>query len=228
MTPEETAENSKSSEIAKKYGINLKKLEDEQEKLAKELVIKDSVDFSMPERIGAIANAFFQNKIISACVVVSPEMEILEQEYFQDKMKFPYIPGFRAYRELPTMIEAFNKLEEKPDVIFISGHGTAHPRLGIASHFSISTGIPTIGIADSLLAGEVRKEYIVLNGKKVGKVLQSKQGSRPLYVSPGDLISIETAYELAKKFVKLPHKLPEPMHLANKYAKDIRKELFGG
>ena len=228
MTPEETAENSKSSEIAKKYGINLKKLEDEQEKLAKELVIKDSVDFSMPERIGAIANAFFQNKIISACVVVSPEMEILEQEYFQDKMKFPYIPGFRAYRELPTMIEAFNKLEEKPDVIFISGHGTAHPRLGIASHFSISTGIPTIGIADSLLAGEVRKEYIVLNGKKVGKVLQSKQGSRPLYVSPGDLINIETAYELAKKFVKLPHKLPEPMHLANKYAKDIRKELFGG
>ena len=138
MTPEETAENSKSSEIAKKYGINLKKLEDEQEKLAKELVIKDSIDFSAAERVGAIANAFFQNKIISACIVVSPEMEVLEQEYFQDKMKFPYIPGFRAYRELPTMIEAFNKLEEKPDVFFISGHGIAHPRLGIASHFSIS------------------------------------------------------------------------------------------
>jgi len=228
MTPEETAENSKSSEIAKKYGINLKKLEDEQEKLAKELVIKDSIDFSAAERVGAIANAFFQNKIISACIVVSPEMEVLEQEYFQDKMKFPYIPGFRAYRELPTMIEAFNKLEEKPDVFFISGHGIAHPRLGIASHFSISTGIPTIGIADSLLVGEVKKEDIVLNGKKVGKVLQSKQGSRPLYVSPGNLISIETAYELTKKFIKLPHKLPEPLHLANKYSKDIRKELFGG
>jgi len=218
MTPEE---------LAKKYGIDLKKLEQEQEKLAKQLEIKDSIDFSSAERIGAIANAFFQNKIISACVVLSPEMETLEQEYFQDKIKFPYIPGFRAYRELPTMIEAFNKLEEKPDVIFISGHGIAHLRLGIASHFSISTGIPTIGIADSLLAGEVKKEDIVLNGKKVGKVLQSKQGSRPLYVSPGNLISIETAYELAKKFIKLPHKLPEPLHIANKYAKDIREEVFG-
>src|SRR3989338_838217 len=225
---EETDENSKSSEIAKKYGINLKKLEDEQEKLAKELVIKDSIDFSAAERIGAIANAFFQNKIISACIVVSPEMETLEQEYFQDKMKFPYIPGFRAYREIPTMIEAVNKLEEKPDVLFISGHGIADLRLGIASHFSISTGIPTIGIADSLLAGEVKKEYIVLNGKKVGKILQVKPGSRPLYVSPGDLISIETACELAKKLIKLPHKLPEPLHLANKYSKDIRKEVFGG
>lgn len=232
---EETSESaeldtqkSKISELIKKYGINLKKLEDEQEKLAKELVIKDAVDFSMPERIGAIANAFFQNKIISACIVVSPEMETLEQEYFQDKMRFPYIPGFRAYRELPTMVEAFNKLEEKPDVIFISGHGIAHPRLGIASHFSISTGIPTIGIADSLLVGEVKKDYIVLNGKRVGKVLQSKQGSRPLYVSPGNLISIETAYELAKKFIMLPHKLPEPLHKANKYSKDIRKEVFGG
>jgi len=224
---EEKVENAKSSEIAEKYGINLKKLEQEQEKLARQLAIKDSINFSTAERIGAIDNSFFQNKIISACIVLSPEMEILEQEYFQDKMKFPYIPGFRAYRELPTIIEAFNKLEEKPDFVFIRGHGIAHPRLGIASHFSISTGVPAIGIADSLLVGEVKKEDIVLNGKKVGKVLQGKPGSRPLYVSPGDLISVETAYEMAKKFIVLPHKLPEPLHLAHKYAKDIRKELFG-
>lgn len=227
MEEEKKVENSKSSEIAEKYGINLKKLEQEQEKLANQLVIKDSVDFSTAERIGAIDNSFFQNKIISACVVLSPEMEILEQEYFQDKMKFPYIPGFRAYRELPTIIEAFNKLEEKPDFIFIRGHGISHPRLGIASHFSISTGVPAIGIADSLLAGEVKGENILLKGKKVGKVLQGKLGSRPLYISPGDLISVETAYELAEKFIKLPHKLPEPLHIAHKYAKEIRKELFG-
>ena len=214
-------------ELAKKYNLDLKKLEQEQEKLAKQLEIKDSVDFSNMEKIGAIDNAFHENMIISACIVVSPEMETLEQEYFSDKMKFPYITGFRAYRELPAMIEAFNKLEEKPDVVFISGHGISHPRLGMASHFSLSVGIPTIGVASSLLAGDVKKGDIVLNGKKVGKVLQEKPGSNPLYISPGNKISIETAYELAKKFIKLPHKLPEPLHIAHKYSKEIREELFG-
>ena len=215
------------SEIAKRYGIDLKKLEKEQEKLAKQLSLKDSIDFSVADKFAAIDNSFFQNNIISACIVVSPEMETLEQEYFSDKMKFPYISGFRAYRELPAMIEAFNKLEEKPDVVFIQGHGILHPRLGVASHFSISTGVPSIGIANTLLVGEIKGEDIMLNGKKVGKVLISKQGSNPMYISPGNLISIETAYKLAKKFINPPHKLPEPLHKAHKYSKEIREELFG-
>ena len=214
-------------EIAKKYGLNLKKLEREQEKLAKELKIEDSIDFSVADKIAAIDNAFFQNKIVSACVVVNKDMEILEQEYFSDKMKFPYIAGFRAYRELPSMIQAFNKLEEKPDVIFVPGHGLIHPRLGLASHFSISVGVPTIGVANSLLVGSVKGKNIVIGKKKVGKILQSKPGSKPMYISPGNLISIDTALELAKNFVKSPHKLPEPLHLAHKYAKEIRKEVFG-
>jgi len=214
-------------ELAKKYGFDLKKLEKEQEKLAKQLEIKDSIDFSLTERIGAIDNCFFKNKIISACVVVSQEMEILEQEYFSDKLRFPYIPGFRAYRELPTMVQAFSKLEKKPDVVFILGHGILHPRLGIASHFSLSTQVPSIGVANSLLVGEVDKEDVILKGKKIGKILISKEGSRPMYISPGNLISVKTAYELAKKSIRLPHRLPEPLHLAHRYGKKVKKELFG-
>jgi len=217
----------KPEEIAKKYNIDLKKLEKEQEKLAKGLDIKDSIDFSMADKISGIDNSFFENQIISGCVVLGNDLEVLEQEYFSDKLKFPYIPGFKAYRELPTMIEAVNKLEDKPDVIFINGHGIAHPRLGMASHFSLLTGIPSIGIANNLLVGEIKGEDIILNGKKVGKVLSSKEGSKPMFVSPGNLISIETAYELAKKLIKLPHKLPEPLHQAHKYSRQIRKELFG-
>jgi len=216
----------KPEELAKRYNLDLKKLEKEQENLAKQLEIKDSIDFSVADKIGAIDNAFFQNNIISACVLVDNENEILEQEYFSDKLRFPYISGFRAYRELPSMIEAFTKLEEKPDVVFVSGHGISHPRLGLASHFSLSVGVPTIGIANSLFVGEVKNNYIVLKGKKVGKILVEKPGAKPLYVSPGNLISVETAYELAKRFIRLPHKLPEPLHIAHKYSKEIRKELF--
>jgi deoxyribonuclease V len=127
---------------------------------------------------------------------------------------------------MPIMLEAFNKLEEKPDVVFIKGHGITHPRLGLASHFSLIAGVPTIGIAEQLLDGEIRGENIVINGKIVGKLLTSKQGSRPLYVSPGNLISVKSAFELAEKFIKQPHKFPEPLHIAGKYGKRMRKELF--
>jgi deoxyribonuclease V len=215
----------KPEEIAKKYGIDLNKLEKEQKKMAEQLEIKDSMDFSAVERIGAIDNAFFQNKIISACIVASPEMEILEQEYFSDKMRFPYISGFRAYRELPSMVQAFNKLEERPDLVFINGHGLAHPRLGVASHFSISTNLPTIGVASSLLDGKVKGKDVFIGKKKVGKVLKSKVGSKPMFVSPGNMISVDSAYDLAKRFIRLPHKMPEPLHLVHKYARDVRKEV---
>jgi len=217
----------KPEEIAKKYGIDLNKLEQEQKKLAKQLEISDSIDFKLVDKIGAIDNAFFQNNIISACIVLTPEMEIIEQEYFSDKLRFPYISGFRAYRELPSMVEAFNKLEERPDVVFVSGHGIAHPRLGVASHFSISTGVPSIGVASSLIGAKVKGEDILVDDKKVGKLLLSKPGSKPMYISPGNMISIETALKLSAKFIRLPHKLPEPLHLAHKYSKEIRKEVFG-
>jgi len=213
--------------IAKKYGIDLDKLKQEQIKLAKTLELKDNIDFKLADKIGAIGNTYFKNKIVSGAVILSPSMEILFQEYSSDILRFPYISGFRAYRELPAMIEALGKLDEKPDVVFVEGHGISHPRLGLASHFSIASGIPTIGVSDSLLPETVVEgEDILLNGKKVGKVLKSKTNSKPLYVSPGNLISIKTAYELAKKFIVEPHKFPEPIHIVRKYAKKTRDELF--
>ncbi len=212
-------------EIAKRYSLDLKKLEKEQEKLAKSLEIKDSRDFSEIAKIGGLSNVFFENKIISAIVVIDAEMNIIEQKYFSDKVKFPYLPGFRAYRELPAMVNCFNLLDEKPEVIFIPGHGILHQRLGLASHFSIATGVPSIGVADSLIEGEIKGEEVVLKGKIAGKIISIKQGSRPLYVSPGNNISVKTAYELTKKFIKLPHKLPEPKHLAHKYSREVMKEI---
>jgi len=215
----------KIQELIKRNNIDLSKLEKEQEKLAKSLEINDSIDFSQVVRIGGFSSAFFQNKIISACVVLDSDFEILEQKYFSDRVKFPYLPGFRAYRELPGMLSCFELIDDKPEVVFILGHGISHPRLGMASHFSIASGIPSIGIAESLLIGEAKGENVVYNGKIIGKVLNLKAGSNPLYVSPGNLISMESAYELAKRFVKLPHKLPEPLHIAHKYAKQVVKEL---
>jgi len=216
----------KVEKVIQKYGIDIKELEKEQEKLAKQIELKDSLDFSNIVKIGGISNVFFQNKIISAIVVLNPEFELIEQKYFSDKVKFPYIPGFRAYRELTAMTSCFSLLDEKPEIIFVPGHGTAHPRLGLASHFSLVTGIPTVGIADSLFVGEVKKGEVGYKGRKVAKILETKKGSRPLYISPGNMISLDTAVELTKKYTKELHKLPEPLMKAHKYAREVMKELF--
>jgi len=216
------------AELITKYGINIEALKKEQTKLAKELKIKDSMDFSLATLFGAVENICVGNQILSAIIVCDKEFNIVEQQYFLDKLRFPYLHGFRSYREMPTMVEAYHKLTEKPDVVFIHGHGISHPRLGLASHFALATGAVTIGVAGELFEEtKISKdgEDILMGKEKVGKVLKSKEKANPLYVSPGDLISIETALNLAKDLLKQPHKLPEPLHMAHKYAREVRDEL---
>ena len=223
-------------ELIEKYSIDVEKLEKEQLELAKKLEIKDKIDFSLADRFGAVDISFFKNKILVSIVVCGrlleneggkKECEVLDRAYFLDKVRFPYLAGFRAYRELPAIVEAFNKLNEKPDVIFVSGQGITHPRLGLASHFSLSVGVPVIGVSNSIVDLEIKDEDILKEGKKVGKIFTSKKESRPMYVSPGDGISIDTSLKLCKDFINLPHKLPEPMHISGKYGREVKKELAG-
>ncbi len=215
-------------ELIARYGLDIESLKKEQIKLAKSISAKDSTDFSVASLFGAIENFIVGNKIVSCIIICDRECNIIEQQYFSDKLRFPYLHGFRSYREMPSMVEAYNKLTEKPDVVFIHGHGISHPRLGLASHFSLLVNVPVIGVAGELYDEtkiSSNGEDILLEKEKVGKVLQSKEKANPLFISPGNGISIETAYELTKGFVRFPHKLPEPLHLAHKYAREVKDEL---
>lgn len=220
-------EEEKFSEIIKRYNLDIKKLEEEQIKLSKSIVLKDSVNFEEIERIAGIDNVFIKNNIISAIIILANGEEE-QQEYFSDKLRFPYLPNFKAYRELPSMLGAIDKIDIKPDLVIIKGEGIIHPRnLGIASHFSLATGIPTIGVTDNLSEEyEIKEDNIYCNGKIAGKVLKTKEGANPIYISPGNMISLETSVKIIKGLIKEPHKIPEPLRLARKYAKEIGKELF--
>lgn len=212
--------------IAKKFNIDLHKLGMEQRKLAKAVSLKDAIDFNLADKIAGCNTIVLGNRIIAAIVVLDKEMQILEQQYIAKKIKFPYLPGFRAYRELPALTECYNKLQEQPDVLFLEGHGIAHPRrCGIATHFGIVIKKPTIGVAKNILAGEVREGKIYLNNKLVGIELQTREGSRPIYISPGNMISLKTASELTKKFIIKPHKLPEPLAQVRKFTNRIKSEV---
>lgn len=212
-------------ELLKKLGIDLEKLKQEQLKIAKEIEIKDKIDFSLAERFGGIDNTFIGNKLLTCIIVCNKEFEIIDRAYSFERVKFPYIPGFRNYRELPVMMEAFGKLSEKPDVVFIPAHGITHPRLGLASHFALSTGVPSIGVSNSIIEADIEGDDVLRDGKKIGRLLSIKPGSKPMYISPGSFITINSVIEVSKKLINLPHKRPEPLHIASKYAKRVREEL---
>ncbi|HJO15136.1 MAG: endonuclease V [Candidatus Pacearchaeota archaeon] len=220
--------DTRKDELSKRYGIDFDKLEKEQIKLAKDLTIKDKIDFSLVDRFGAVENIFIKNKILSCFIVVDKDFEIIDQAYAFERIPFPYFPGFRGYRELPAMIKALERLNEKPDIVFISAQGIIHPRLGLASHFGLVTNIPSVGVSSSLIECEASNEdasEIIKDNEVVGKVLISKKESNPLYIGPGNNITVNSSYDISKKLIRLPHKRPEPIHIAAKYARNVKKEL---
>ncbi|MCX8194412.1 MAG: endonuclease V [Candidatus Pacearchaeota archaeon] len=215
-------------EEAIKKGINIEALKEEQRKLAKEVSLKDAFDFKNATRFGGVHVEILQEtrEILATAVVCNENLEPIEEKYAIRPIRFPYIPGFRAYRELPALTIAIGKLEEQPDFVFIEAQGIAHPRgLGLASHLGIVLNKPTIGLSKSVLVGEHVGDEVVFNKKTVAKAIVTKQGAKPVYVSPGHMISLKTAIEMTKKCIKEPHKLPEPVVLARKAADRIKREL---
>lgn len=203
----------------------LNKLQKEQLELAKKVILKDS--FEKLETVGGVDQVFTENKIISAIVVCDYKtMDVVEEASAVVDSKMKYIPGMRAYRELPAITEAYNKLNVKPDVLIVGGHGVTHPRgLGIASHAGLVLDQATIGIANKLIVGEIVNYKVVINGKEKGAMISAKEKSNPIVVSPGHMVSLKTAVEIARKCIRQPHKLPEPLHLAHRLGNKVKKEL---
>lgn len=208
-------------------GMDIATLKKEQEKLSKIVVLKDAFDFGNATRFAGVDLETLKSKEILASIAVLDEnMELVEEKYAIKPARFPYIPGFRAYRELPAILSAYDKLEESPDVIFIEAHGISHPRgLGLASHLGVSINKPVIGIAKQILVGKEKAEDVLLNGKIIAKKVITKQGSKAFYISPGNMISLNSAVEIVKKCIREPHKLPEPLVQARKISQRVKKEM---
>lgn len=208
--------------------IDLEQLKIEQEQLAKKLQFKkkDCVNINDLNTIAGCDCTFIPYQIIASIVVVDMNMEVIEEKFAVANAEFPYIPGFLAYRELPAMLKCYKKLESSPDVFMINGNGILHPRgLGLTSHFGLLIQKPTIGIASNLFFGEVKNSKVYVNGKVMAESLITKEGSKPIYISQGNMISLEDAVELVKHFLRKPHKLPEPLALAHLYGRKVQKEF---
>ena len=138
----------------------------------------------------------------AVAVLRYPELELLETAIARRPTAFPYIPGLLSFRELPAVLAALEQLREPPDLLLCDGQGIAHPRrFGIASHLGLLVDIPAIGVAKTRLCGtheeppNQRGAWTPLwgQGEIIGAVLRSRIGVRPLYISPGHRVGLETA-----------------------------------
>ncbi|WP_144392941.1 deoxyribonuclease V [Pleionea sediminis] len=152
--------------------------------------------------------------------------ELLDYKVATEPCRFPYVPGYLSFRELPAVLKAFSEFNHRPDLVLCDGQGIAHPRgFGIACHLGVLLDLPTIGVAKSRLVGEFvepgdargSRTKLSYRGKIVGSVLRTRDKIKPLFVSPGHRITIEQSVDWVLKLGR-GLKLPEPTRWADKIA----------
>jgi len=166
-----------------------------------------------------------------AAVVVMkvPSLQIIEAHTFEAPLTMPYIPGLLSFRELPCILGALARVEQKPDVILVDGMGIAHPRrLGIASHLGLWVSVPTIGCGKSRLVGsyashtlgEEAGSWVPLHDSDeiIGRVVRNRSNTNPLFISRGNRITLERSYEIIR-LCTTQYRLPEPIRYADKLSK---------
>ena len=160
----------------------------------------------------------------AAVVVLSyPTLETVECRIARTKVNFPYVPGLLSFRETPVLFPVLESLTLRPDVLLVDGQGIAHPRrFGIACHLGLLFDIPTIGCAKSRLTGKFEEpgrakgaRTELKDGEEViGAALRTRDGTKPIFVSIGHKVDLETALRMVLRCVG-KYRIPEPTRRAH-------------
>lgn len=180
-----------------------------------------------PRTVAGVDISIKDGRASAAVVVLAfPSMEYVTDATATRPADFPYIPGLLAFREVPVALKAFAKLDQRPDLLMVDGHGLAHPRrFGIACFLGVELDLPAIGIGKSLLVGEHRQPgarrssqtQLRHEGEVIGKALRTRDGVNPVYVSIGHRIDLESAVRFTLRCSK-GYRLPEPIRAAHNRA----------
>lgn len=201
-----------------------------QKQLAGNIIDDQPIDIEAVRFVAGV-DVSVKNNISQAAVVVLtyPELELVETVTAQQPTSYPYIPGLLTYREGPVLEEAFNQLQQEPDVFIFDGMGKIHPRrMGIASHMGLWLDKPTIGcgkthfIGDYYDPGRQRGDYSNLTdkGELLGVVLRTRTNVKPVYISVGHKAELNSAVELILNCTP-KFRLPTPIRLAHNAAGDF-------
>lgn len=194
--------------------------------------LRTHVELTGPDTFALVAglDVHYQgDEEVTAAVVVldAATLAPVEQAVAHGRVTFPYVPGLFAFRELPALVDALERLKVTPDLLVCDGHGLAHPRgFGLACHLGVLTGLPALGVGKTPFVGthetpgEERGAWtpIVHEGATVGRALRTRRGVKPVYVSQGHRISLDTATEQVLRLASR-YRLPEPVRHADHLAR---------
>ena len=217
--------------------------ERQQEELARQLVFTP-LDVGSVSLVAGADTAYWRegDTEYGACCVAVIDVaskELVELETAHGEVAEDYEPGFLSYRELPLFLEAFKQLETKPDAVMFDGNGYLHPRhMGIASHASLVIGLPCLGVAKTFFdyghEGFVMPDDfvgahtdIVVGGEVCGHALRTRRGVKPVFVSAGGHIDLESSTALTLRVLSDEGRVPIPTRLADIETKRLRAQLRG-
>jgi len=188
-----------------------------------------------PPRLVAGADVSFDRRspeLFAAVVVLDmASLAVVDHAVAHAPAGFPYVPGFLSFREIPPLLEAFEQLATRPDLLVCDAHGRAHPRrFGLACHLGVLLDLPSIGCAKSRLVGAHREPgprrgaHVQLRdaGEVIGEVVRTRAAVKPVYVSVGHRVSLETARRLVLALAPR-YRLPEPTRAAHALVNRLRR-----
>lgn len=200
-----------------------------QSELAAQVILRDLIAKPLRTVAGFDVRIEEDGAITRAAAVLldANTLKVIASEVARVPTRMPEIPDLLSFRAMPALLAALELLPHAPDLAFIDGHGIAHPRrFGIASHFGLASGLPSIGVGTSILTGESRTNLHDMRGaftslrdgsNQIGWILRSKPGCPPLIVSPGHRVAMASTPELVMRFVTTD-RLPETTRLAERLA----------
>jgi deoxyribonuclease V len=202
-----------------------------------QLKLKEKIQLqklNSPIKLVAGADVSYSKKVEMSFAAITvfkfPEMEIVEQKQSVGAINFPYVPGYLTFREAPILLEAFEKLEITPDLLFFDGQGIAHPRqMGLAAHLGVILDLPSIGCAKSLLVGNFDEPEAIQGSwselsyrdKVIGAVVRTRDCVKPLFVSPGFKITIDEAIEWVLRACT-KYRIPDPIRCSHIAVNQLR------
>ncbi len=205
----------------------------QQNELRDRIELVDKFEIKDVKRIAGVDLAYWKNddeEYAVCCIVIidADTHKVVEKKHCSGKIEVPYMPGFLAFRELPLILKTVALLETSPDIFVFDGNGYLHPRhMGIATHASFYINKPTFGVAKSYYRVDKQTDYIepeneagsftdiVIDGEVYGRTLRTHKDVRPIFVSVGNYISLDTACALAMKLTDRESHVPVPTRLAD-------------
>lgn len=220
----------------------IEEFKNEQRALLTKVQLRNTFELEKIRFVAGVDLAYWEEngKTYGTCCIVVIDLsthEVDEKVYSYGEITIPYISGFLAFRELPLIKVAAKKLTKQPDIYMFDGNGYLHyRRMGIATHASFYLNKPTIGIAKSYLKindvdftmpenQEGSHTDIIINNEIYGRALRTTKNVKPIFISCGNWIDLETSTEIVMRLINKESRLPVPVRLADLETHIMKKTM---